>query len=48
MDTRLPTLFVSHGAPTFARAAAGEAARVTQLDGGYRYGALSMHAFVFA
>ncbi len=32
----------------FARAAAGEVATVTRLDGGYRYGALSMHAFVFA
>lgn len=32
----------------FARAAAGEQATITRLDGGYRYGALSMHAFVFA
>jgi len=32
----------------FARAAAGERATVTRLEGGYRYGALSMHAFVFA
>jgi 4,5-DOPA dioxygenase extradiol len=31
----------------FARAAAGEEAAVQRLDGGYRYGALSMHAFVF-
>lgn len=32
----------------FARAAAGEQVAVERLDGGYRYGALSMHAFVFA
>ena len=32
----------------FARAAAGEQAMVQRLEGGYRYGALSMHAFVFA
>ena len=32
----------------FARAAAGESTTVTRLEGGYRYGALSMHAFVFA
>lgn len=32
----------------FARAAAGEQAHVERLEGGYRYGALSMHAFVFA
>ena len=32
----------------FARAAAGEPASVERLDGGYRYGVLSMHAFVFA
>lgn len=32
----------------FAHAAAGEPITVTRLEGGYRYGALSMHAFVFA
>lgn len=32
----------------FARSAAGERAHVERLEGGYRYGALSMHAFVFA
>jgi 4,5-DOPA dioxygenase extradiol len=42
-----PTL--EHLAPLpFARSAAGAAARATRLDGGYRYGALSMHSFVFA
>lgn len=31
----------------FAHAAAGDVATATRLEGGYRYGALSMHAFVF-
>lgn len=31
----------------FAHAAAGDAATVTRLEGGYRYGVLSMHSFVF-
>lgn len=31
----------------FARAAAGDTVRAVRLDGGYLYGALSMHGFVF-